>query len=170
MPDEQRQFITRRFLDERLNPPAYTDEVLPTKSKRIFSRSKQGTIIDSASGPIIMGSVHFSGNHYDFAPGSYSFRVTRRVAACGSAALNHEIWWSLRHSREGTIDMLPFKQSMVPGVGGTVSTVAQSPRVLEAIGGPLNPVYAFGPGTLWAYMRSLKGTARVSSLLEGLMS
>ena len=166
----EQTFITRKFLDKSQDPWKLVEEELPTKSKRIFSRSKQGTIIDSASGPIIMGSVHFSGNHYDFAPGSYSFRVTRRVAACGSAALNHEIWWSLRHSREGTIDMLPFKQSMVPGVGGTASTVAQSPRVLEAIGGPLNPVYAFGPGTLWAYMRSFKGTARVSSLLEGLMS
>ncbi len=38
----------------------------------------------------------------------------------------------------------------------------------EALGGPMNPVYAFGPGTIWAYFKSYKGPARVSSSLEGI--
>ena len=169
-PEVSRQFVTKKFLDKSRDPWEYVDQELPTQTKRIFSRAKQGTIIDSASGAMNMGSVQFSGSHYDYAPGSYSFRVTRRVAAVGSASLNHDIYWMLRHSQEGTLDVLPFKQSVITGIGGSASTVVQSPRVLEAIGGPMNPIYSFGPGIITAYFRSRKGSARVSSLIEGIMS
>lgn len=159
----QRVNFTRRFLDRMRNPPEYVDEELPTKTVKIFSRNKQGTILDSNSGLTNMGSIHFSGSHYDFAPGSSSLRVIRRSVHIGSRVsygANYE--WKLRHSREGTVDMIPFY--LGTRVQSSRNTLARS----EALGGPMNPIYAFGPGTVWTYFNPRQGSARVYSSLEGI--
>lgn len=159
--------FTRRFLDKRRNPWEYIDEELPTTTVKIFSRKKQGTILDSSSGLTIMGSIYFSGSHYEFDPGTYSLRVIRRSVYVGSIMptrnTNHE--WKLRHSREGTVDMIPF-------FIGTQVANSNRNRVepSEARGGPMNPLYTFGPGTIWAYWNPRSGTARVYSSLEGILS
>ena len=163
----EKESTTKRRLDTRKNPWEYVDDELPTRTKKIFSRNKQGTLLDSNSGLTIMGSVHFSGSHYNFAPGTCSFRVTRRSVSIGSSVnYNSEIEWKLRHSREGTVDVIPF-------FGGT--QYSKYPRSAanwkaEALGGPMNPIYAFGPGTLWTYFNPRRGTVRVYSSLEGIMS
>ena len=144
---------TRRFLDKRRNPWEYVDEELPTTTRKIFSRGKQGTIIDSNSGITNMGSIEFSGSHYDFGPGSYSMRVIRRSVHIGSAQAQLNYEWKIRHSREGTVDMIPFYK-------GTLD------RSHELLGGPMRPIYSFGPGTIWTYFHPRKGTARVYSSLE----
>lgn len=149
---------TRRFLDRMRNPPEYMDEELPTKTVKIFSRNKQGTKIDACTigGSIaIMGSKYFSGSHYDFGPGSFSLRITRRSVYVGSRSSYSKAAaeWRLRHSREGTVDMIPFR----------TGSLMQA----ELLGGPMNPIYSFGPGTLWTYFKPDKGTLRVYSSLEG---
>ena len=162
-PEVSRQFISRKLLDKSRDPWEYVDQELPTKTKKIFSRTKLGTIIDSASGAVNMGSVQFSGSHHDFAPGSYSFRVTRQSVYVGSMAPDAQLIWKLRHSREGTVDSIPFGRS------GTMQAkylrYGPSTPLVKA---PLEPIYAVGPGTLWTYFQSLKGTARVFSSLEGI--
>lgn len=162
-----RSFSTRRFLDRRLNPPAYVDEELPTKTTHIFSRNKQGTILSSASGITIMGSIQFAGSYHGFDPGSYSLRVIRRTIGIGSRSMKtgHDYVWKLRHSREGTIDAIPFYSR-----GTLVARQAYVAQREERVGGPLNPIYAFGPGTIWTYFHPYRGTARVFSSLEGLFS
>ncbi len=159
MPDPAivRGYYTQKFLDKRRNPPEYVDEELPTKTVHIFSRNKLGTILDPSSGVTIMGSISFSGSHYDFSPGSFALRITRRNVSIGSATypkLNFE--WKLRHSRLGTVDAIPFYK-------GTVGASARS----EVVASPMAPIYSFGPGTLWAYFHPRRGTARVYSSMEG---
>lgn len=150
------------YLDKMANPWQYREAELPTQTKHIMSRPKQGTIIDSNSGALNMGSLYFSGSHYDFGPGSTSIRIIRRTAAIGSMSLNTDAWWKLHHSRLGTVDALPFKQS------GTLNAQYGVAQAYNDRGGPLNPIYAFPPGTLTHYMQSLKGTARVSASMEGI--
>ena len=158
----ERVSFTRRYLDRMRNPPEYVDEELPTKTVKIFSRNKQGTILSSASGLTNMGSIHFSGSHYDFGPGSYSLRVTRRSVHIGSAVTyNTEVEWMLRHSREGTVDMIPFF------IGTQLNYRRTGEKRTEARGGLMNPIYSFGPGTLWSYFKPRRGTVRVYSSLEG---
>ena len=155
MPDEIKT-VTRRMLDRRLNPPAYVDEVRPTQTKHIFARTKQGTAIETATGAVNMGSIHFSGSHYDFSQGSYSFRAIRRTISIGSMASDGQCWWHLHHSRLGTVDSVGFRKN------------DSSPWVDKAA--PMEPLYAFGPGTLTVRMQSLKGTHRVATSLEGIFS
>lgn len=161
--DEKIQRITqvRGFYDPMMNPPQYRDEELPTKTKHIFSRPKQGTLVDSNSGAMNMGSIEFSGSHYAFSPGSFSIRIIRRSAAVGSMDLNTDLWWKLHHSRLGTVDMLPFKQS------GTLNAQYGVAQAYIDRGDPMRPVYALPPGTITHYFQSLKGTARVSASMEG---
>lgn len=152
--------ITRRFYDRRRNPPQYVDEELPTQTVHIFARRKQGTILDSASGVTAMGSIYFSGSYHNDAPGSYSMRVTRRNVAIGSMGPRPVSFvWKLRHSRLGTVDGIPFY------LRGTIN----QPVIHETVGGPMNPVYAFPPGTIWTYFQPYKGTARVFSSVEGII-
>lgn len=148
-------------LDKSKNPWGVVEEELPTKMKFIFSRKKQGTILDSNSGVTNMGSMQFSGSNYDAYPGTYSFRVTGRNVAAGSMGPNTDAWWYLHHSRLGTVDAMPIKQA------GTQSIQYGIPQVREANGGPLNPLYSFPPGTLTQYVRSYKGTLRISASLRG---
>ena len=150
----ERASVTRRFLDKRRNPWEYVDEALPTQTVHIFSRKKQGTMVDSSHGDVIVGSIQFSGSHYDFSPGSYSLRVTRRNASVGSIpSTNGRANWLLRHSRIGTVDSIPFYRAAA--------------RQID-VGDAMKPVYSFGPGTLWAYFNSKAGSLRVSSSLEGI--
>ena len=156
-PEVQKSIVTIQRFDKRRNPPEYVGEELPTTTVKIFSRRKQGTILSLGDGLTIMGSIQFTGSHYDFAPGSFSLRVTRRSVYIGSAAPGaFSFEWKLRHSREGTVDAIPFYKGSVPAY-----------RSAEAFGNPLAPLYAFGPGTLWHYFNPRKGTARVYASLEG---
>jgi len=161
----QRLSTTFRYYDRRRNPPEYVEAELPTQTVKIFSRNKQGTILDSSSGLTIMGSIYFSGSHYDKAPGTFSMRVVRRSVYVGSIMptrnTNHE--WMLRHSREGTVDMIPFF------LGTQVANRSRMTLNVEALGDSMKPIYAFGPGTLWTYWNPRSGTARVYSSLEALM-
>ncbi len=154
----------RKLLDKRRNPPEYMDEVLPTQTVHIFSRKKQGTLLDSASGATVMGSIQFTGSFHEDAPGSYSLRVMRRNFNIGSVSpySNANIEWSLRHSRLGTVDEIGVF------IGTRVSTLNTSNRKHELIGGPMNPVYSFGPGTLWNIVTVRQGTARIYTSLEGI--
>ena len=150
----ERANITRRFLDKATDPWSYVDQELPTVTKKIFIRTKMGTAIDNSLGDINVGSLHFSGSHYDFAPGSYSLRITRQDIGIGSpGGPGGQLWWKLRHSRMGTIDAIPL-------------TGNARDRLVRQ-GAPMEPLYSLGPGTITAYMRSLKGTHRVSSSMEG---
>ena len=164
-PEVQRVSFTRRAYDRRRNPPEYIDEELPTQTVKIFARRKAGTAVHGQIGTVNMGSIYFSGSHYDFAPGTYSLRIIRRSVYVGSVmpTRNTELEWSLRHSREGTVDVIPFFL-------GTQKVHQTRAWLSEARGGPLNPIYAFGPGTLWTYFRSKRGTARVYSSLEGVVT
>ena len=168
MPDQKvdRINFTRRFLDKMRNPPEYVDEELPTKTVKIFSREKQGTILaGSLSGAtqFNMGSMEFTGSHYDFAPGSYALRITRRSVYIGSVMSNRNtnFEWKLRHSRLGTIDMIPMF------IGTQAANRRSGDWKAEAFGGPMNPIYSLPPGTLWTYFRGRSGSARVYSSLEG---
>jgi len=159
--------ITRR-LDKSKSPWEYVDEELPTVTKKLFARNKQGTIFDPATtDPLTMGSFYFSGSHYDFSPGSTSYRITRRSVYVGSVdRRNVELTWALRHSRIGTVDQIPL-------IHGTLINYRRtdSLRAVET-GGPFNPIYTLGPGTVWVYFtkgRSGRGTARVYSSVEGVI-
>ncbi len=153
-PEVVRAFVTRRLLDKRRDPWEYRDEELPTKTVHIFPRAKQGTAIDSIAGETKMGSINFSGSHYDFGPGSYSLRIIRRTITIGSMASDGQCWWHLHHSREGTIDSIGFRKN------------DYSPWIHH--GNPMEPLYALGPGTITVIMESLKGTHRIASSLEGI--
>jgi len=161
----ERVSFTRRFLDETRNPPEYVDEKLPTKTVQIFKRAfGRGTVVHGQIGTVEMGSIHFSGSHYDFGPGSYSLRITRRSVYVGSVmpTRNTELEWTLHHSRKGTLDAIPFF------LGTQVPNTRRVPLDAEAHGGPMNPIYSLGPGTIRAYFQSRRGSARVYSSLEGI--
>jgi len=161
----ERVSFTRRFLDEMRNPPEYVDEKLPTKTVQIFKRAfGRGTVVHGQIGTVEMGSIHFSGSHYDFGPGSYSLRVTRRSVYVGSVmpTRNTELEWMLHHSRKGTLDAIPFF------LGTQVPNTRRVPLDAEARGGPMSPIYSLSPGTITTYFQSRRGSARVYSSLEGI--
>jgi hypothetical protein len=83
----------------------------------------------------------------------------------GSMAPDSDAKWSLHHSREGTIDSFAFTRC------GTMK-FRQTPMLSDrsAFGGPMNPLYSFGPGTLTQYVSSYKGTVRAFASLEGIIS
>ena len=161
----ERVSFTRRFLDRSKNPPEYVDEELPTRTVKIFKRAYgRGTVIHGQIGTVMMGSIRFSGSHYDFSPGSSSLRIIRRSVYVGSVmpTRNTEVEWMLHHSREGTVDAIPFF------LGTQVPNARRVPLGAEALGGPMNPLYSFGPGTIRTYFQSRRGSARVYSSLEGI--
>lgn len=164
MPKEDqiaRRFTTRKFLDRMLEPPGYVDEELPTRTRKlswpqrrgVTQRATQGTASATAS---IEGSLRITGSHYDFNEGSYSFRVTRlSVGVAGTNAFHGTTYdWYLRHSREGTIDRIPF---------------GAQDRVFS-VGGPKTPIYAVGPGTLiWGWRFPQAGThVTLAQSMEGI--
>lgn len=165
----QRVIHTRAMLDDMRNPPEYVEEKLPTRTFKLFARSKMGTLYDpeihTNASPLNVGSMQFSGSHYDFAPGSYSLRIIRRSVYVGSTdRRNIQLEWRLRHSRIGTLDALPF-------LLGTYSTPRRDSKMnYEAFGNPMAPIYSFPAGTLWSYFvpgAGGRGSARVYSSLEG---
>jgi len=150
--DVQRVSYTRKFLDKATNPWEYRDEELPTETIKIFQRTKQGTAIDNSLGDLNFGSVGFTGSHYDFAPGSYSLRVFRHNISVGSpGGPGGQLWYKLHHSRLGTIDAIAMNNAR---------------GQLTRDRSPMEPLYSLGPGTITQYLRSLKGTWRVSTSME----
>jgi len=159
--------FTRRYLDRMRNPPEYVDEELPTKTVKIFKRAYgRGTVVHGQIGTVVMGSIHFSGSHYDFGPGSYSLRITRRSVYVGSVmpTRNTELEWMLHHSRKGTLDAIPFF------LGTQVANRSRMTANVEARGDPMSPIYSLSPGTITTYFQSRRGSARVYSSLEGVFS
>lgn len=150
----ERVSFTRRYLDRMRNPPEYMDEELPTKTVKVFKRKQQGTAIDNSLGDLNFGSIKFSGSNYDFAPGSYSLRIIRHNISIGSpGGPGAQLWWKLHHSQLGTIDAIAMNNAR----GNLVRD-----------GAPLEPLYALGSGGITQYLRSLKGTWRVSASMEGI--
>ena len=155
MPDQKidRVSFTRRFLDKSRNPWEYIDEELPTQTVKVFARGKMGSAIDNSLGDTNYGSIHFTGSKYDFSPGSYSLRVTRHNIGVGSpGGPGAQLWWKLHHSRIGTLDAIAMNN-------------ARGQLIRDK--NPMEPLYVLGPGTITQYFRSLKGTWRVSTSLEG---
>ena len=144
--------VTRRFLDKRRDPQEYVDEELPTTTlklkgalRRVSTRAPIGTVAE--------GSYRVTGSHYDFSPGTYSLRVIRlSLAAVGSPSSSRGTvyQWHIRHSRQGTVDV------QVLQVSGAQSGRVTGDRV-DLRGGPHNPVYAFGPGTVFWGWDTFKG-------------
>jgi len=158
--------FTRRYLDRMMNPPDYRDEELPTKTVKIFNRGfNRGTMIAGSAASVAanMGSIHFSGSHYDFGLGSHSLRITRRSVYVGSVMSNRNLQaeWRLHHSRVGTLDKIPFF------IGTQASNRRSGDWKAEAIGDAMRPIYSLGPGTITSYFQAWTGSARVYASLEG---
>lgn len=137
--------FTKRFLDKQKNPWEYRDEELPTvtvklkgAARRVVTRAPLGTAAE--------GSYRITGSHYDFSPGTYSLRVTRvHVAAIGTTDSGYQgtvYQWHIRHSRQGTIDVI----GLGPGH-----------RDVTLQGDSMKPVYSAGPGTLFWGWDTFKG-------------
>lgn len=136
MKDKQlRVHSTKKFLDKRPSPWEYVDEELPTISVRICANGRRTPRVRGTGGVVNAGSYWLSGTYQ----GTYSLRVTRVSVASGSPGA----LWSIRHSREGTRDQIYFP--------------APAQEIL--LGGPMEPVYAFGPGTVLAEW-TVTGTAQ----------
>ncbi len=138
----------RRFIDYQVDPPAIVDEDLPTTTVKL-TIGKGGRF--RAPHGTQTGSYRITGSHRELtAPGTYALRVTRVSVASGSRETN----WYIRHSRKGTVDIIYFP---APG---------QETR----LGGPMNPIYAFGPGTvIYGFLES--GSAHwLSQHMEGIVS
>lgn len=136
-----REQFNRRFMDPVRRE--WVDEQLPTYSvklkgpaRRTEARSPKGTI---------PGSFYVTGTHYDFALGTYSLRITRmNVGVSGGVPASTQkgtlnkfgagthYRWYIRHSRDGTLDVLTFDE---PG------------QVIRD-GNPMSPIYSMGPGSL----------------------
>ena len=140
MPDNAPQRFVQAGIDRTMDPPRYLDYDLPTSTKkfqgavkRVFTRAPFGTIL---------GSMRLTGSHYDLGLGSYSLRVTRRHVYIGTPNMA----WHIRHSRQGTVDVLttptPRAADVTPQWYGN----------FEALGNQEHPVYSFGPGTItWGF-------------------
>ena len=149
---EERMFVSKRLFDPQANPPQFVDEELPTISvklrgalRRARTRSPRGTI---------PGSIRLTGSFYQTARGSNSLRITRVSVFSGSSGNA----WMIRHSRQGTVDVLDFD---VPGQ-----------QII--LGGPDRPVYALGPGTIsWGFIGNASATIGsaydMSQTMEGFL-
>ena len=122
-----RSFVTRRYLDKQLSPPDYVAEELPTRTIKLRGPARRG--VSRAPAGTILGSYRITGSWREAsAPGTYSARITRLSVFAGSP----ETRWFVRHSREGTTDIIYFPQA------------GHETR----LGGPKNPIYSWGPGTV----------------------
>jgi hypothetical protein len=129
--NQDRFFTVKRFLDPESNPPTYKDEELPTQTVKFQGHSRK--VRERAPHGTTLGSVRLTGSYYETALGTYSLRVTRVSVFSGSR--NNA--WHIRHSRQGTVDVIDF-----PSPGQHVN-----------LGGPYEPVYSFGPGTVtWGFI------------------
>ena len=147
----EQQSLLRRFFDPQRN--AYVDELLPTTTLKLKGPLKRGFI--RAPRGTILGYYRVTGSHYQEAQGTYSLRITRASIFAGS----REAMWAIRHSRQGTVDVLHFP---VPGQ-----------QVI--LGEPNKPVYTFGPGTVtWGFIGNHAGSIgsayTMGQTLEGIAS
>ena len=171
-----RGFSSRRFYHPQTLQ--YVDEELPTRTIKLSWPERRGPSVRAAHGTAqesppgtsrvnresyLQGSYRISGQHHDLAPGTYSLRITRLslgVHGGGSAGVDtngyfqgHGYRWGLWHSRDGTLDVIGFAR----------------PGHMHQVGGPMEPIYAVGPGTLqWAFLN--ESTESGSSLVKGLGS
>lgn len=126
----QHQFrlnVQRRYDPER---PGLVDDILPTRSVKLQLANRKG-IFRAPRGTAI-GSYRITGSFREAAtagaPGTYSLRITRVSVFAGTP--NQEFY--VRHSREGTVDVI-----FLPSAGQEV-----------LLGDHLRPIYSFGPGTV----------------------
>lgn len=149
---EDRLWYTKRLLDPSRNPPQYVDEELPTVTvkfqgavARARTRAPRGTIL---------GSYRVTGSFYETGKGTHSLRITRVSLFSGSRSNA----WMIRHSRQGTTDVVEF----------------DSPGQYTAVGQPTAPLYSFGPGTVsWGWVGDIGGgigsAYDLSQTLEGVL-
>ena len=139
----ERVFYSRKILDKSKDPYEFVDEELPTVSVQL-KVTRTGRF--RAPHGTVIGSYRLSGTYQ----GTYNLRVTRVSIASGSPG----VWWHIAHSRKGTYDMIYFPTS----------------GQAQLLGGPNDPIYAFGPGTVkWGFLEA--GSAYwMSQHLEGLAS
>ena len=135
-----------RRLDPTKNPPQYVDEVLPTRTLKLKGPLERGRV--RAPRGTILGSYRITGSFYETATGTYNLRVTRLSVFTGSRGND----WALRHSRDGTVDIIHF----------------ETPGQYNAHGGPLTPLYSFGPGTVsWGWIGNNAGGSVGSAYWTG---
>ena len=141
----QRLSTTRRFLDKRRNPWEHVEEELPTTTVKLIGPLRR-TSVRAPRGTVAEGSYRVTGSNYDFGRGTYSLRITRLdLSVIGSPMLGTFYQWHVRHSREGTLGVYTLR----PGV--PVVQIPREDRIYRQ-GGPLNPLYSVGPGTLlWGW-------------------
>jgi len=141
-----RDFSTQRYLDPAKNPPEYIDRELQVVTVKMLGAERRGAYVKSqqgtdSAGPLI-GSYMIGGSHYDFAPGTYSLRITRLNVGVTVAGNNARVGtpdfgpgtiyaWVARHSREGTLMVLQFPE----------------PAQVNLAGNWDNPIMSMGPGT-----------------------
>lgn len=142
----QRVSASKLFRDNRLDPPQYVDEEIPSVSVVLGARNRRGILNKDAG--TAEASFTITGSLREFIPGTYGLRVTRVSVVNGSAGgarPTNSVLWYIRHSREGTVDVI-----RTPRGGGQV--------VLQ--GDPMRPIYTFGPGTV---LYAFAGTASAGS-------
>lgn len=122
---EERSRQVAQLRDDQRN--RYVDEPLPTVTVTLRHPERKGRV--RAPHGTAVGSYRVSGSFQQGAVGTYSFLVTRVSLFVGS----RNAAWMVRHSRKGTVDVQHF----------------ESPGQYNAIGGLKQPVYAFGPGTVF---------------------
>lgn len=145
-----RVVVSKRFRDPQIDPPMFQDEELPTLSKTLRGAQRKGR--ERLPHGSALGSLRLTGSQREFSPGSYSLRVTRVSLSTGS----RNMAWFIRHNRVGTVDVVDFP----------------APGQHYVVGAPMEPIYAFGPGTvIYGWLGDPTGgfgsTAWVSQHMEG---
>ncbi len=130
--DPTRRFVTRRYLDPATDPPRYVDEKLPTETVKFQGALR--TSRDRAPAGTAQGSYRIAGTfQVTGGRGTYSLEITRLSLYSGSRGNA----WAIRHSRQGTVDVLDFS----------------SPGGVVLQGDQMSPIYSFGPGTVfWGWI------------------
>jgi hypothetical protein len=122
----QRSFQTRKFKDRILDPPEFVDEEVPSLTIKLPYRGLQGR--QRAPRGTHTGTYYIKGTQYDTGIGTYGVRITRLSVFAGS----RDVFWHIRHSRIGTVDIIYF-----PASGQEYQ-----------LGNGMAPIYSFGPGTI----------------------
>ena len=154
----EKLLTTRQFLDKQRNPWEYVEEELPTTTVKLKGAARRASA-RAPRGTAAEGSYRIVGSHYDKSLGTYSLRITRlSLAVMGSTNFQGTVYqFHIRHSREGTLDVIPF---------------GEQGRVRE-YGDPRRPLYAVGPGTLlygWDTFKGEFGTQlTVAATMEGVV-
>ena len=149
---QDRQFVTERRLDPALDPPEYKDVELPTMSVKLQGALRRSR--ERAPHGTVFGSLRLTGSFHELGKGTASLRVTRLSLFSGSR--NNA--WHIRHSRDGTVDVIDF----------------EAPGQHVLLGNALEPIYSFGPGSItWGWLGNSAGSIgsahNVSQSMEGLL-